>query len=77
VQTLQHTLGVTIMMATHDLDSLKTVCDRIAALVDGKIVAEGSLETMLASTHPWVEAYFKGKRAADELGRAAAEARVQ
>jgi phospholipid/cholesterol/gamma-HCH transport system ATP-binding protein len=49
-------------MVTHDLDSLHTVCDRIAALADGKVVATGSIATMLACEHPWVKAYFRGKR---------------
>ena len=63
IATLQRTLGLTVFMVTHDLDSLHTVCDRIAALGDGKILAEGTIETMLASDHPWLRAYFHGKRA--------------
>jgi phospholipid/cholesterol/gamma-HCH transport system ATP-binding protein len=63
IRTLQQTLGLTVFMVTHDLDSLHTVCDRIAALADGKVVATGSIATMLACEHPWVKAYFRGKRA--------------
>ncbi len=63
IATLQQTLGLTVFMVTHDLDSLHTVCDRIAALADGKVIAVGPIETMLASKHPWVSAYFHGKRA--------------
>jgi phospholipid/cholesterol/gamma-HCH transport system ATP-binding protein len=63
IATLQRTLGLTVFMVTHDLDSLYTVCDRIAALGDGKIIASGTIETLLASTHPWVRSYFHGKRA--------------
>ena len=62
IRTLQHTLGITVFMVTHDLDSLNTACDRIAALADGKIVAEGPMETLLSSDHPWVKAYFGGRR---------------
>ena len=62
IKTLQRTLGFTVFMVTHDLDSLHTVCDRIAALAEGKIVAIGPIEDVLASSHPWVKAYFKGKR---------------
>ena len=51
-------------MVTHDLDSLHTVCDRIAVLADGKIIAAGPMETMLASEHPWLKAYFRGSRGA-------------
>ena len=63
IATLQRTLGLTVFMVTHDLDSLYTVCDRIAALGDGRIIAQGPIKTMLASDHPWVRAYFHGKRA--------------
>ncbi len=63
IRTLQHTFGLTVYMNTHDLDSLNTVCDRIAALADGKVAAIGPIPTMLACQHPWVKSYFGGKRA--------------
>lgn len=63
IRTLQQTLGLTVYMNTHDLDTLNNVCDRVAALAGGKIAALGSIETMHACTHPWVKAYFGGKRA--------------
>ncbi len=63
IRTLQRTLGLTVFMITHDLESLYTVCDRIGVLADGKVVATGPIAAMLASEHPWVQAYFKGKRA--------------
>ncbi len=63
IKTLQETLGLTVFMVTHDLDSLSAVCDRIAALADGRIVALGPMAAMLASEHPWVQAYFRGSRA--------------
>lgn len=69
IRTLQQTLGLTVFMVTHDLDSLNTVCDRIAVLADGKVVAEGPMSAMLACEHPWVKSYFRGKRS-----RAAASA---
>jgi phospholipid/cholesterol/gamma-HCH transport system ATP-binding protein len=62
IKTLQRTLGLTVFMATHDLDSLHAVCDRVAALADGKIVVEGPMATVLACQHPWVKAYFLGDR---------------
>jgi phospholipid/cholesterol/gamma-HCH transport system ATP-binding protein len=62
IRTLQRTLGLTVFMVTHDLDSLHTVCDRIAVLADGKIIAAGPMSVMLASEHPWLKAYFRGKR---------------
>lgn len=63
IQTLQQTLGLTVFMVTHDLASLRTVCDRVAALADGKIVEVGPINALLASDHPWVKSYFRGKRA--------------
>ena len=62
ITTLQQTLGLTVFMVTHDLHSLYAVCDRIAALADGKIVAIGPMRELLQSEHPWVRAYFHGKR---------------
>jgi phospholipid/cholesterol/gamma-HCH transport system ATP-binding protein len=62
IKTLQRTLGLTVLMVTHDLASLNTVCDRVAALADGKIVAIGPMRALLQSEHPWVRAYFHGKR---------------
>lgn len=63
VRTLQRTLGLTVFMVTHDLDSLYTACDRIAVLGNGKIIAAGSIADMQASQHPWLRQYFHGKRA--------------
>ncbi|MEZ5856695.1 MAG: ABC transporter ATP-binding protein [Hyphomicrobiaceae bacterium] len=63
IRTLQQTLGFTVFMVTHDLESLRTVCDRIAVLAEGKIVATGTLADMLVSVHPWVRSYFQGRRA--------------
>jgi phospholipid/cholesterol/gamma-HCH transport system ATP-binding protein len=62
IRTLQRTLGLSVFMVTHDLDSLHTVCDRIAVLSAGRIIATGTIETMLASEHPWLKSYFRGKR---------------
>jgi phospholipid/cholesterol/gamma-HCH transport system ATP-binding protein len=63
IATLRKTLGLTVFMVTHDLDSLHAICDTIAALADGRVIAHGPLAAMLASDHPWLRAYFHGKRA--------------
>src|ERR1700686_1753521 len=63
ISTLQKTLGLTVFMVTHDLASMYTVCDRVAALADGRVIAQGPIEAMLAADHPWLKAYFHGKRA--------------
>ena len=62
IKTLQTTLGLTVFMVTHDLASMYTECDRVAALADGKVVAIGPMRELLQSEHPWVRAYFHGKR---------------
>jgi phospholipid/cholesterol/gamma-HCH transport system ATP-binding protein len=63
ILTLQQTLGISVLMVTHDLDSLHRACDRIAVLGDGKIIADGTMDVMMASDHPWLKAYFHGARA--------------
>ena len=62
IATLQKTLGLTVFMVTHDLDSLYAICDRIAALADRKVIAVGTIEDMLKADHPWLAAYFRGTR---------------
>ena len=62
---LRQSLGLTVLMVTHDLDSLHAVCDRVAVLLDKRVVV-GTMEEMLAYDHPWVREYFHGPR-----GRAA------
>jgi phospholipid/cholesterol/gamma-HCH transport system ATP-binding protein len=68
---LRNTLGLTVIMITHDMDSLFTICDRIAVLVDKKIIVD-TLENLLQNKHPWIQSYFHGPR-----GRALQEKRQQ
>ncbi|WP_431322390.1 ABC transporter ATP-binding protein [Rhizobium sp. YTU87027] len=63
IARLRDTLGLTVYMVTHDLDSLFSVCDRIAVLGKKRVLVEGTIDDMLACDDPWVQAYFKGKRA--------------
>lgn len=63
IAKLRDTLGLTVYMVTHDLDSLFSVCDRIAVLGKKRVMVEGTIDDMLAYDDPWVQAYFKGKRA--------------
>ena len=58
---LQKTLGLTVVMVTHDLDSLYAICDRIAVLVDKHAIV-GTLEELAANPHPWMHDYFHGPR---------------
>lgn len=60
---LQKSLGLTVFMVTHDLDSLYAICDRIAVLAERKVLIEGPIESMTAIDHPWVKEYFTGPRA--------------
>ena len=66
IMMLNRTLGVTIVMITHDLDTLFTVCDRAAVLVDKKIAID-SLRGLLDSPHPWIHEYLHGTRAAGAM----------
>jgi phospholipid/cholesterol/gamma-HCH transport system ATP-binding protein len=63
IKNLQQTLGLTVFMVTHDLDSLASVCDRIAVLADRRVLAVGTMADMLRQTHPWIRDYFHGPRA--------------
>jgi phospholipid/cholesterol/gamma-HCH transport system ATP-binding protein len=68
IRDLKSSLGLTVFMVTHDLDSLFAICDRVAVLVDKKLRV-GTLDEMLRDDHPWIRAYFHGPR-----GRAAQQA---
>ncbi len=68
VRALATSLGLTVFMVTHDLDSLERVCDRIAVLAEKRILVVGRLEEILAVDHPWVREYFHGRRARARLG---------
>ncbi|WP_435418403.1 ATP-binding cassette domain-containing protein [Parerythrobacter aurantius] len=63
---LKETLGLTVFLITHDLDTLYEICDRVAVLADRKVVAVGTIPELLETGHPWIEEYFNGPR-----GRAA------
>jgi phospholipid/cholesterol/gamma-HCH transport system ATP-binding protein len=68
IATLQKTLGLTVFMVTHDLDSLFSICDRIAALAEKKVIAIGTPEEMMKSEHAWVKSYFHGARSRAVVG---------
>lgn len=61
IKTLRDAFGLSVLIITHDLDTLTTLCDRIAMLVDKKITA-GTLDEMMQSSHPWIQEYFTGPR---------------
>jgi phospholipid/cholesterol/gamma-HCH transport system ATP-binding protein len=62
VEELAHTLGLTVFLVTHDLDTLHAVCDRVAVLYEGKIAALGPIDEVAAAAEGWVKEYFSGPR---------------
>ena len=69
---LQRTMGLTVFLITHDLDTLYAICDRVAVLADKKVIAVGTIPELLALDHPWIHDYFRGPRgraATDAVGR--------
>lgn len=68
IKSLQHALGLTVFLITHDLDTLYAICDRVAVLADKKVIAVGTIPELLALDHPWIQEYFNGPR-----GRAAVD----
>ncbi len=66
VRDLQQALGLTVFLVTHDVDTLRDTCDRIAVLGEKRVIAVGTMDEMRAHSHPWIQEYFGGPR-----GRAA------
>ncbi|WP_242006700.1 ABC transporter ATP-binding protein [Aerolutibacter ruishenii] len=69
IMTLQRALGLTVFLITHDLDTLYTICDRVAVLADRRVIACAPVAEVERLDHPWVQSYFHGPR-----GRAARDA---
>ena len=65
ISNLQKSLNLTVFMVTHDLDSLGAICDRIAVLIDKRVIVD-TMENLLKVDVPWIQEYFHGPR-----GRAA------
>jgi len=59
---LSQTLNLTVVMITHDLDSLHAICDRVAVLADKHVVANAPLSELTRNPHPWIQEYFGGPR---------------
>jgi len=60
---LSRSLGLTVFLVTHDLDTLHAICDRIAVLAEKRVLVTGAMKDMLKVDHPWVHEYFHGPRA--------------
>lgn len=72
IMQLQQTLGLTVFLITHDLDTLYEICDRVAVIADRKVIAVGTIPELLALDHPWIQEYFNGPR-----GRAAQDSQAR
>ena len=59
---LRQQLGLTVIMITHDLDTIFRTCNRVGVIIDRKMTSD-SLEGITANPHPWIQAYFHGERA--------------
>ncbi|MEL7488628.1 MAG: ATP-binding cassette domain-containing protein, partial [Pseudomonadota bacterium] len=70
IVNLKDSLGLTVFMVTHDLDTLHATCDRIAVLAEKRVIECGTMEEVTRSDHPWIQEYFSGPR-----GRAALKAK--
>ncbi len=70
IVSLKESLGLTVFMVTHDLDTLHATCDRVAVLAEKRVIAIGPLDEVRRSDHPWIQEYFSGPR-----GRAALSAK--
>ena len=68
VLDLQEGLDLTVVMITHDLDTIFKVCNRVGVIVDGKMIA-GTLDEIVSNPHPWIQDYFHGERGRAPQGR--------
>ncbi len=71
IVNLKESLGLTVFMVTHDLDTLHAACDRVAVLAERHVIACGPLDEVRQADHPWIKEYFAGPR-----GRAALAAKA-
>jgi phospholipid/cholesterol/gamma-HCH transport system ATP-binding protein len=67
LKTLQKNLNLTVIMVTHDLECLYDLCDKVAVLVDGKVIV-GSLREIEKHNHPWIKSYFQGRKGRRQKG---------
>ena len=70
-RSLKETLGLTVFLITHDLDTLHEICDRVAVLADNRVIAVDTVPNLMKLDHPWIQEYFNGPR-----GRAALTAQA-
>lgn len=66
IKMLQESLNLTVVIVTHDIDTLVAICDKVAVLVDRKIIV-GTIDELLKLNHPWINDYFGGMRGQNAL----------
>ncbi|HXL84038.1 MAG TPA: ABC transporter ATP-binding protein, partial [Casimicrobiaceae bacterium] len=75
VRELHRELQLTVVMITHDLDTLVSLSDRIAVLADQRVIVAAPIREVVKVAHPFIQAYFlagRGRRALSALGTPAA-----
>jgi phospholipid/cholesterol/gamma-HCH transport system ATP-binding protein len=73
IRVLHRELGFTVVMVTHDLDTIGALASRVAVLAEKKVLVEGTLETVMATKHPFIDAFFHSERGVRALGATAAK----
>ena len=75
ILTLRNALGLTVFLVTHDLDTLYTICDRVAVLANQKVLINDGIEAVERFKHPWIQEYFHGpvRAAAQATGASSQE----
>lgn len=58
VRSLADNLGVTVLVVTHDVETLRSVTDKIVVLYDGVVLADGPYRQVASTDHPWIHEYF-------------------
>src|SRR3546814_20265883 len=69
IRELADTMGLTVFLITHDLDTLYATCDRVAVLAEKKVIAVGTIPELLATEHPWIQDYFTGRSERRRVGK--------
>lgn len=59
---LNRDLGITVLLVTHDLDTLLGIAQRVVVLGEGQVIADGSIEQITAVQHPWIQSYFRSRK---------------
>jgi phospholipid/cholesterol/gamma-HCH transport system ATP-binding protein len=77
ISELCRVLGLTALLITHDLDTLYSVCDRVAVLADRRIIATGTIDELKRNSYPWIRQYFLGSRGTAAFRAHRASAAVQ